>query len=67
MKFLARVLLAGLMLVATLSNFQVEAGGPRSLAERKDEIRQQIMQAQAARLAAYKKKEDDYFNPGRRR
>lgn len=62
MKLFVRAVLAVLAVVVALSMSTVAAGGPRSLAERKGEIRDRMIRTQAMRQAAYEKRESDFFN-----
>lgn len=65
MNIVARCLLVALVLAASLQD--VTATQPRSIAERRLEMRSRIQQAQAAKLAAYEQRERDFFSGKRRK
>jgi hypothetical protein len=62
MQLYARAVLALLAVLAVLSTLTVSAAAPRSLAERKGEIRDRMIRSQAMRQAAYEKREADFYN-----
>lgn len=66
MNFVLRVLLLAFVCAATIPSFAASAQ-PRSLAERRTEMRQRILQAQSAKQAAFEKREKDFFSGKRRK
>lgn len=65
MNTIARCVVVALLLAASLSNTSAEQ--PRSLAERRNEMRSRILQAQNAKLAAFEQREKDFFSGKRRK
>ncbi|TYZ57379.1 hypothetical protein PybrP1_009540 [[Pythium] brassicae (nom. inval.)] len=65
MNLIARCLLLTFVCAAALPSFASSAQ-PRSLAERRTEMRQRILQAQAAKQAAFEQREKDFFSGKRR-
>lgn len=66
MNFIGRCMLLALVCAATLPSL-ASAEQPRSLAERRGEMRQRILQAQSAKLAAFEQRERDFFSGKRRK
>lgn len=65
MNVIARCMLVALVLAASLQD--VTAAQPRSLAERRTEMRNRIQNAQSAKLAAFEQRERDFFSGKRRK
>jgi hypothetical protein len=65
MNALARFAIVSLIIAASLQN--VNAAQPRSLAERRAEMRTRILEAQAAKLAAFNQREKDFYSGKRRK
>lgn len=65
MNTLTRFVLVALVFAASLQD--VTAAQPRSIAERRLEMRQRIQQAQSAKLAAFEQRERDFFSGKRRK
>lgn len=62
MQLSSRAVLALLAVLAVFSTVAESMAAPRSLAERKSEIRDRMIRTQAMRQAAYEKREADFFN-----
>ncbi|KAF1333087.1 hypothetical protein FI667_g2776, partial [Globisporangium splendens] len=65
MNTLTRFAIAALVIAASLQN--VNAVQPRSLAERRAEMRTRILEAQTAKLAAFNQREKDFYSGKRRK